>query len=158
MQAAIASVCKAAPSSCLPLRVEPQYAPPGVLSPEEAAAVRELRCVIEREMPGGSNAEANAHMDDFTLLRFVKSRPEGVQQAFEMYRDAMTWRVEQGASTLFEELHPNAPSSGRLEVARAHFYAGFGGLAKDGVSAARIYAHPAPPCTGLGRLLVWQVI
>jgi len=138
---AVRSVCMEPPSSSLPYCIEPQQAPSGALTPEEMAAVAELRQLIEEEnlppqadplLPAAS-AEAEAHKDDFTLLRFVKSRPEGIRQAFEMFRDAMLWRAEQQASKLFEELHPLGHPSPRLELARAHFYAGLGGVDKAGL-------------------------
>ena len=41
-----------------------------------------------------------------------------------VFHDAMTWRAERGTSTLYAELHPFAPPTGRQQVSRAHFYGG----------------------------------
>jgi hypothetical protein len=57
----------------LPFRVEPQAAPAGALDAEEAVAVealRELIAAARGEWMSGQQAEADAHMDDFTLHRF----------------------------------------------------------------------------------------
>jgi hypothetical protein len=49
-----------------------------------------------------------------------------------MFAEAMKWRADRGVSALFSELHPLAAATARQLAARAHFYGGFGGFAKDG--------------------------
>lgn len=134
-------------SSDAPLRVEPQFAPPGALPAEVEAAVGELRALLDRERGSFSEAagiEADAHFDDLTLARFVLARPR-VDQACTMFRDTMAWRAAIGIGRLRVEMHPvrlrsaaggGGPPDGQLGVRAAlvqrHFYAGFGGVTRDG--------------------------
>ena len=72
-------------------------------------------------------------MDEFTLQRYVTARPASVEEAAAMFLGAMVWRTERGVAKLFAELHPAAPDhSARWLAARAHFYGGYSGAARDG--------------------------
>jgi hypothetical protein len=79
--AALAAVCQSAPSTCHPLHVDPATAPAGALGDDERAAVADLRARVTACIPlwaerhpgnraaGCMVAEAQAHLDDFTLHR-----------------------------------------------------------------------------------------
>jgi len=137
---AVHTVCLVGPTSDEPLRVDPQAAPDGALSPEDQAAVRELHRLLKEELTNqalwseGARAEAAAHMDDFTLLRFIRARPDSIFKALEMFRGAMSYRSSHGVNQLFRELHPRAPEplSERQRASRAYYFNGLGGLDRDG--------------------------
>lgn len=157
---AVAMVCSSPPADGQPMRVEPQAAPTGSLEPDEAAAIAELRKRVGKGESGwadGARAEAAAHMDDFTLLRFVKSRPDGIDEALIMFREAMEWRAGRGTSKLFAELHPFAPPTARQRASRAHFYGGCNAKAAPPFSAP---PFPSAPSTvsPLSRLTLFPSI
>lgn len=107
------------------------------LSVAEASAVAELREVLLAEAkswPSAAARESHAHMDDFTLLRFVQARPTGTGAAAAMFRESMAWRSTdgRGVGRLFAEHHPRAPATPSNEAARAHFYGGFAGFGVSG--------------------------
>lgn len=133
------SVCRAVPSSRDPVRVEPQTAPDGSLSDDERAALKAMRSQVDAEWSTSvwmeaARVEATAHMDDFTLMRFVKSRPGSSRAAVDMFREAMTYRSTERINDLFRELHPLAPQpwSPRQRVRAAHYFGGFGGFDREG--------------------------
>ena len=131
------TVCATASQVASPLRIEPQAAPAGSLTADDEAALRSLRGIIGTALSSVDSeswrGEAEAHCDDFTLLRFVRSRTDSVNSAFEMFRDAMSWRSSNRINHLFVELHPKAPEpSKRQRLARAHYFGGFGGIDKSG--------------------------
>ena len=114
-----------------------QRAPEGALTQAETEQLCNLKAAISAARARGSwspgqTVEAEAHMDDFTLLRFCKSRPDSAEEALVMFEDAMQWRHERGTSALFAELHKLGPPTARHACSRENFYAGFGGFAKDG--------------------------
>ena len=109
------------------------------LTDAESSAVRELRERLMSEMPhwqAAAQREAEAHLDDFTLIRFVVARKPSLEDAFQMFKLTMHWRSadEYAIGKVFADHHPAHPdsSSSTLEVARTHFYAGFGGFTRDG--------------------------
>ena len=122
--------------SATPLTVAPATAPPGSL--EDLDSVTLLRQRVTKEMDGwGAEeaVEAAALLDDFTLQRYLMARPEGLEAALTMIRESCRWRVARGISRLCCELHPEAPADCRHRwhaQARAFFYGGVGGTARDG--------------------------
>ena len=109
----------------------------GSLTAAEAGAVAELRELIKAEVaswPAAAAREGHAHMDEFTLLRFVQARPAGVQAALLMFREAMAWRSsdDRGVGRLFAAHHARAPPTPTNEAGRAHFYGGFAGFGLSG--------------------------
>lgn len=115
------------------LRVEPQEAPS--LAEADQELVAGLRKLVVAEIDGWASdarAEASSHCDDFTLLRFAQARPAGLDQAIEMYRDTMAWRVKVQTNRIFADLHPLAASSPDHKLARQCFYGGYSGVARDG--------------------------
>lgn len=121
-----------------PLRVEPQAAPAGALTDELAASVAELAAMLREERGGYTEAagkEADAHMDELTLARFVGARPQ-IEHAAQMFRETMAWRAAVGIGKLRVELHPEAmraaPAGSRGELVQRHFYAGHGGVTREG--------------------------
>ena len=134
---AAVSVCCRWPSNADPVQVEPRDAPAGSMSAEDEANVKKLRTLVETELLPGTDAafsaEAQAHLDDFTLLRFLRSRPDSVDKAMDMFKFAMAWRVEHHINEVFAELHPGNPNpTQRQRLARAHYFSGFGGLDRSG--------------------------
>ena len=138
------AVCETAPTSTQAVRVEPQRAPAGALTDDQAEAVAALRRMIELTFAPNERAdsmvwsdaarvEAEAHMDDFTLLRFVIARSASLEAALVMFSTAMHWRTAKSINSLFVELHPLAPSSARHDAARAHSVSGCGGVDRTGV-------------------------
>ena len=130
------SICCTAPTTSEPLHIA-QLAPAGSLSEEQRRDVRLLHELIEGVISGDDKlpwrAEARAHMDDFTLMRFIASRPDSVDKALEMYTYAMRWRFEHRINESFCELHPCSPEpSARQRLARAHYFGGYGGTDRDG--------------------------
>ena len=123
-----------APPSCSPLQCVPASAPAEALTDVKAVQALRERAVAEMQGWGAeAAAEAAALCDDLTLERFLQARPEGVDEALKMLQHSCEWRVARGTSRLFNELHPNAPESLiRHRLARAHFYGGAGGSARDG--------------------------
>ena len=148
--AAARFVCSTAPLTAQPLTFEQKRAPEGSLTTEEAEAVAALRALLETalsspseqregvegttdEWTSSARSEAEAHMDDFTLLRFVKARPTSVSDALEMFRDAMLWRSSHKINELFHELHAaRTPETDRQRDVRAYFYGGYGGIDRAG--------------------------
>ena len=135
------SVFASAPSSATVVRVEPQEAPAGALSEEEKTAVASLRKMVDFDgvdsdgtaaWSEAARVEAAAHLDDFTLLRFIVARPASVDAAYLMFRNAMHWRTTKGINQIFAELHPLAASTPKHSAARAYSTGGFGGLDKSG--------------------------
>ena len=133
------------PFSPHPIALKPALAPEGALDEslpagEMAQAVRELREAAMSE--GGADcAETVAHMDDFTLARFLIARENKHADALSMLRQTMAWRKEafgRGVNAIRAELHPASErkegnaSSVRYAASRAHFFAGWGGCCKDG--------------------------
>lgn len=149
--AAVLAVCDAVPEEG-PMWVDQTRAVDGALDDAQLAAVVQLRSMItvarekwlsrppsDESVASGHAvvAEADAHTDDFTLHRFIVSRPESLDAAFEMFSQAMEWRATRGVSSLFVELHPRAADasggrSPRHATARSLFYGGFGGFTRDG--------------------------
>lgn len=133
-------LCGEAPPGPQPLSVA-QDAPLGILSETELAAVKDLRSRVAASLAGWREEhgeavveESTAHTDDFTLHRFLVSRPDSVEEALEMFSQAMQWRVDRGVGRLFTELHPRADVSGaRHTAARQYFYGGYGGVTRTGV-------------------------
>jgi len=128
-------ICTSPPTSPDALAISPRLAPVGSLSDKDAAAVLSLRELVENargEWDDTLRTEAEAHMDDFTLLRFVRSRPEGAAKAFEMFRTAMAYRAENAVNSLFHELHPLATPSRRHAAARACYFGGPAGVDREG--------------------------
>lgn len=135
MQAAVDSILSP-PLSPEPLRVEPQQAAAAALL-GMADQVAETRARLQGEMPSWTpeaQLEGLAHLDDFTLLRFLQAQEKkgDVNAAVVMHRDAMAWRADVGLGRLFSELHPTQASTDRQRFVRAHFYSGCGGLSRDG--------------------------
>ena len=96
-KAATLAVVAGSPPSALPFKVEPQAAPPGALDAEQSRLVEELKAAIvavHASWTPGQQAEADAHMDDFTLCRFCTSRPDSIADALEMFVEAMLWRYK----------------------------------------------------------------
>jgi len=122
------------PSPSFLPKVAPLAAPAGALSDPEAVA--ELRKLVEARLAtldADAQKMVEAHMDEFTLQRYVTARPASVEEAAAMFLGAMVWRTERGVAKLFAELHPAAPDhSARWLAARAHFYGGYSGAARDG--------------------------
>lgn len=140
MQDAARSVVLTAPASGNAIRVEPQAAPSGSLTEDELSALKELQQLLEDEIRTdkwsvAARAEAQFHMDDFTMMRFVKSRPDSSAAALDMYRTAMHWRAKHDINELFRELHPLAPEpwSSRQRTRAAHYFGGFGGFDLQGI-------------------------
>ena len=107
------------------------------LSAAEAGAVAELRELIKAEVaswPAAAAREGRAHMDEFTLLRFVQARPAGTSAAAAMFRESMAWRSSdgRGVGRLFAAHHARAPPTPTNEAGRAHFYGGFAGFGLSG--------------------------
>ena len=107
------------------------------LSAAEAGAVAELRELLKAEVaswPAAAAREGHAHMDDFTLLRFVQARPAGTSAAAAMFRESMAWRSSdgRGVGRLFAAHHARAPPTPTNEAGRAHFYGGFAGFGLSG--------------------------
>ena len=116
-----------------PFRVEPHDAPS--LAEADQALVAGLRKLVAAERDAWTSdwsEEANAHCDDFTLLRFAQARPAGLDQAMEMFGETMAWRAKVQTNRIFAELHPLAASSPDHQLARSVFYAGYSGVARDG--------------------------
>ena len=131
LTAAVARVMADPQPTCF--RVEPQEAPS--LAEADQELVAGLRKLVLAELDGWTSdvrEEANAHCDDFTLLRFAQARPAGLDQAMDMYRDTMAWRVKVQTNRVFADLHPLAASSPDHQLARLVFYAGYSGVARDG--------------------------
>ena len=98
------------PSPSFLPKVAPLAAPAGALSDPEAVA--ELRKLVEARLAtldADTQKMVEAHMDEFTLQRYVTSRPASVEEAAAMFLGAMVWRTERGVAKLFAELHPAAP-------------------------------------------------
>lgn len=138
-RAAVYEFAKGLPAG--PLTVEPQEAPEGALTSEETAGVKALRAALEEKLSsldGSVRAEAEAHMDDFTLARFYLARDGKLADAESMFLTTMAFRAEKNINTLRAELHPAAEhpagttSALRHAAVRKHFHAGWGGCAKDG--------------------------
>ena len=133
-------VCCTVPSDAPCFRVEPQVAPVGVLSTEELKTVAALKDLILQERSGytaAAGAEADAHMDEITLLRFAMARPgKSLAAALEMYRATMAWRAERQVNQLVHDLHPARLRSGgagwRGAAILKHFYAGHAGVTRAG--------------------------
>lgn len=125
-----------APPFAGPLLVTPAQAPPGALDERVSKTVNALRELVQTDLlswSDGVRQEAVHLLDDFTLLRYLQARPEGLTQALNMFRESCEWRTARNVSALFAELHPAATcNSLRHRLARAHFYGGFGGIARDG--------------------------
>jgi hypothetical protein len=123
-----------------PMAVSIQHAEPSVLKPIEVAAIAQLRERLDAEMaswPAAAQREAKAHVDDFTLARFVQARDFKLDDALHMFRESMAWRSvdQRGVGRIFAHYHPALPDASaslRLAAARAHSYQGFSGVAKDG--------------------------
>jgi hypothetical protein len=141
---AMDSVFRMAPSTPAVLRVEPQRAPAGAFTEDEQAAVDALRNKIEATIDQtgddgmatwseAARAEAMAHLDDFTIQRFIVARPASLDAAELMFRNAMHWRVSKGINKIFVELHPLATPSAKHAAARAYSTGGLGGLDKAGI-------------------------
>jgi len=136
LSAAARAVCFSPPTAPAgPLRVEPQRAPSGSLTEEEFSTIAKLRELLEvswSSWTDGGKAEAAAHSDDFTLLRFIKARPDDVSKALEMFKESMEWRHTRGINQLFAELHPCAPQSSRHDAVRKYYFGGAGGMTLEG--------------------------
>ena len=120
-----------------PLHISPARAPEGSLTPEAAAAVGALKDKLAAEVESwnaAAAAEGAALLDDFTLHRFLLARPESVEAALGMVRTASEWRAERNISRLHAELRPTAEpaTSERARLVQRHFYAGRGGVTRDG--------------------------
>jgi hypothetical protein len=137
-RAAVYECGKALPSS--PLTVE-RDAPEGSLSKEDHENVVALRERLEPKLEAldeATRAEAIAHLDDFTLIRFVLARDGKLADAEEMFITTMQFRSRKSINELRAELHPNSEhaegsrSHLRHSAVRNHFHAGWGGCARDG--------------------------
>lgn len=124
-----------------PLKVEPQFAPEGALKPDEKEQVIALRKSLDAklgDLDAAVRAEAEAHMDDFTLARFSIARDGKQAEAQDMFLTTMRFRADKQVNLLRAELHPNATHTAgtsshlRHAAVRNHFHAGWGGCARDG--------------------------
>lgn len=124
-----------------PLKVEPQFAPEGALNPDEKEQVIALRKSLDAklgDLDAAVRAEAEAHMDDFTLARFSIARDGKLAEAEDMFLTTMRFRADKQINLLRAELHPNATHTAgtsshlRHAAVRNHFHAGWGGCARDG--------------------------
>ena len=135
-RAAVLEVVQQPPASNEPLTVSPAAAPDGTLDPTLVPLVAELRSIVAPDAE--TSAEAAAHLDDFTLARFIIARDRKMADAVSMFRETMRWREARGVNALRRELHAMAshadgsPSATRHAASRAHFFAGWGGCCKDG--------------------------
>ena len=87
------------PSASFLPAVAPLAAPAGVLSDPEAVA--ELCKLVEARLStldADAQKMVEAHMDEFTLQRYVTARPASVEEAAAMFLGAMVWRVERGVA------------------------------------------------------------
>ena len=161
LMAAATSICFTPPSlTPAPLRVDPQRAPPGSLSDANFGRVNELRALIEsslaaesclgRPWSAGGRAEAEAHTDDFTLMRYTIARPKSLEEALRMFHESMEWRSDKNVQRLFCELHPLAPPCARLLARNRFYFGGPGGIARDG-SAYFVMRVGAMDLAGLAR-------
>jgi hypothetical protein len=137
LRTACEKVIRIAPTSTAPLRVDAPVTP--TLPSDLKQKVDELRSLICEGKAGwdsGAQLQADAHLDDLTLVRFIQAAPSAGTSAIVMFMSAMTWRAERGVGSLFAEFHPaalrEAVISHRQEAVLAHFYAGVGGIARDG--------------------------
>ena len=136
---AVLEIASNVPSS-KPLAVSPTSAPAGAI--EEAKLlplVGQLRELLSADsLTPEVAAEAAAHKDDFTLARFLIARDLKLAAAATMFRETMEFRATRKVNALRCELHPaakHAPGSAsevRHAASRAHFFAGFGGVTRDG--------------------------
>ena len=143
---ATAALCKEAVYSLSlglpdgPLAVSPLAAPADTLEPKVLEKLPDLREKIDKAVPAldaDARAEASAHMDDYTLARFLIARDLKLEHAEDMFLSTMRWRAEKRVNALRQELHAEAKHSGprsklRHELVRTHSHAGFGGTARDG--------------------------
>lgn len=119
-----------------PLTVTPAEAPAGTIDDGLLPLIIELRMMMTDVAK--ENKEAAAHLDDYTLARFLIARESKLADAAHMFRETMTWRASRGVNAIRRELHPSATyedgTAGAVKkAARAeHFFAGFGGCARDG--------------------------
>lgn len=135
MHDAIERVCCSAPSAqrlvvpCKPLLDKDESA---ALSRQKVDA---LQRAIEAEyttLDASTRREVEAHMDPLTLSRFVLARPT-IEAAARMFLTSMRWRAQRDVNALHAEMHPAARAgSTRAALARAHFYAGPVGEARNG--------------------------
>ena len=126
-----------------PLVLEPRAAPPDALEREREPALREkvqalAAALSEVKLDSAVADEAAAHMDEFTLARFVIARDGKLDDAKRMFIETMHFRADRGVGCLRAELHasashaPGSPTAVRQAAVRRHFFAGWGGCCRDG--------------------------
>jgi len=108
-----------------PLKVA-QNAPEGVIDAEQLTQIGILR----ERLAGCCGEEADAHKDDFTLLRFLIARNGDLDKAEKMWKGAMQWRESTGVSALFHEWQ--APSERAKQVIPFCFGSIMPGTSRDG--------------------------
>jgi hypothetical protein len=119
-----------------PLVVKPSQAPVGSLDSSLVPLIVELRKMLSNDVK--ENGDAAAHTDDFTLARFLIARECKLAGAERMFRETMKWRVSRSINQIRRDLHPlgthaeGSPGAVRAAARREHFFAGFGGHARDG--------------------------
>jgi len=108
-----------------PLKVA-QNAPEGVIDAEQLTQIGILR----ERLAGCCGQEADAHKDDFTLLRFLIARNCDLDKTEQMWKGVMQWRESTGVSALFHEWQ--TPSD-RAKYVNRFFYASvMPGTSRDG--------------------------